>query len=358
MKAPPLHHSAVIGGKTIDYTATAGYLVTPIKRWTPSCSAVAFTQDNQTEESRPVSFSNCGPGSSSVSVLGSFAPQRIKTSTPAFIRAPTDGGQPDSCRQGDLSSTGWIPDNEQNRDFWGVDQDLNLASIKRFLKTIAGIRRNFYMASRTARAHCVAYLLHEDGVDLNGITRVMTLTTTGNLGRVAAPPMPGFIKLATGPRIADVREEVAQFADGLRYRENSRRRTTTPWKLSEYTGIDKATLIAWSLDVASYDSRGNSAFSHHLPLVKRRAPGSDGRTVNGDCGQDRSNSGGNDPTMTADRRVHGDVEQHLNEIDSRPPSFTDPTTRLLPTDFHHKGSDRRRERMDAGQHHSHTADVR
>src|SRR5476651_1056133 len=72
------HHSAVIGGKTIDYTATVGHLVIV----DPSSSKpeaklfyVAFTQDNQTEESRPVTFFyNGGPGSSSVFVLlGSFA---------------------------------------------------------------------------------------------------------------------------------------------------------------------------------------------------------------------------------------------------------------------------------------------
>src|SRR5471030_118239 len=54
------HHSAVIGGKTIDYTATAGHLVIV----DPSSSKpdaklfyVAFTQDNQTEESRRSRFS-------------------------------------------------------------------------------------------------------------------------------------------------------------------------------------------------------------------------------------------------------------------------------------------------------------
>ena len=83
------HHSITIGGHKINYTATAGHLVIV----DPSSSQpearmfyVAFTQDNQKEEARPVTFFyNGGPGSSSVFVLlGSFAPRRIKTSMPGF----------------------------------------------------------------------------------------------------------------------------------------------------------------------------------------------------------------------------------------------------------------------------------
>ncbi len=42
-------------------------------------------------------------------------------------------------------------------------------------------------------------------------------------------------------------------------------------KLSEHTGIDKATLIAWSLDIAAYDSRGNSLFL--TTLLKSKGEG-------------------------------------------------------------------------------------
>jgi carboxypeptidase C (cathepsin A) len=83
------HHSVTIGGHKINYTATAGHLVIV----DPSSSQpaarmfyVAFTQDNQKEETRPLTFFyNGGPGSSAVFVLlGSFAPRRIKTSMPGF----------------------------------------------------------------------------------------------------------------------------------------------------------------------------------------------------------------------------------------------------------------------------------
>ena len=140
-------HSITIGGKKINYTATAGHLVTV----DPSSSLpgakmfyVAFTQDNQKEESRPLTFFyNGGPGSSSVFVLlGSFAPRRIKTSMPSFTPpAPYQmEDNPDSLLdKSDLIfinpvGTGYsaavAP--RKNRDFWGVDQDAD--SIKQFIK--------------------------------------------------------------------------------------------------------------------------------------------------------------------------------------------------------------------------------
>ena len=74
-------------------------------------------------------------------------------------------------------------------------------------------------------------------------------------------------------------------------------------KLSEYTGIDKTTLLAWSLDIAAYDSRGNSLFLTTLLKSKGLALGEyDGRVTaieTGIAGKIDPNSGGNDPTMTA-----------------------------------------------------------
>src|SRR5260370_5738328 len=87
------HHSAVIGGKKIDYTATAGHLVIV----DPSSSKpeaklfyVAFTQDNQTEESRPVTFFyNGGPGGAAGFVgVWCFAPESVPDTTPAVYAPP------------------------------------------------------------------------------------------------------------------------------------------------------------------------------------------------------------------------------------------------------------------------------
>jgi hypothetical protein len=174
------HHTIEIGGRQINYTATAGHLVTVDESSSqPNAKMfyVAFTEDGQTEESRPVTFFyNGGPGSSSVFVLlGSFAPKRIKTSMPSFTPpAPYQlEDNPDSLLdKSDLVfinpvGTGYsaavAP--HRNRDFWGVDQDAR--SIKQFIKRFL-TKNNRWNSPKylfgesygTARSCVLAYLLH------------------------------------------------------------------------------------------------------------------------------------------------------------------------------------------------------
>ncbi|HZZ09596.1 MAG TPA: peptidase S1 [Paraburkholderia sp.] len=344
------HHSATIGGRKINYTATAGHLVIV----DPSSSQaearmfyVAFTQDNQKEEARPVTFFyNGGPGSSSVFVLlGSFAPRRIKTSMPSFTPpAPYSmEDNPDSLLdKSDLVfinpvGTGYsaaiAP--KKNRDFWGVDQDAD--SIKQFIKRFL-TKNNRWNSPKylfgesygTARSCVLAYRLHEDGVDLNGITlqsSILDYTQAGNpvgaLPTVAADAW-YHKKLGIAPRPKDLgtfAEEVAQFArtDYLAaLRKFPTTDSATVEKLSEYTGIDKTTLLAWSLDIASYDSRGNSLFLTTLLKSQGLALGEyDGRVTaigTGIAGKIDPNSGGNDPTMTAVTGVYTTMwNVYLNE---------------------------------------------
>ena len=370
------HHSAVIGGKKIDYTATAGHLVIV----DPSSSKpeaklfyVAFTQDNQTEESRPVTFFyNGGPGSSAVFVLlGSYAPRRIKTATPDFTPpAPYQmEDTPDSLLdKSDLVfinpvGTGYsaaIAPNK-NRDFWGVDQDAN--SIKQFIKRFL-TKNNRWNSPKflygesygTARSCVLAYRLHEDGVDLNGITlqsSILDYTQAGNpVGALPTAAADAWFhrKLGVHPRPTDLlafSEEVAQFARTdyiAALRKFPQTDNDTVEKLSEYTGIDKAALIAWSLDIASYDSRGNSLFLTTLLKSKGVALGSyDGRVTaisTGIAGKIDPNSGGNDPTMTAVTGVYTAMwNEYLNEQlkFTSTSSFTDLNDQaFLNWDFHHK----------------------
>lgn len=343
-------HAITIGGKKINYTATAGHLVTV----DPSSSLpsakmfyVAFTQDNQKEESRPLTFFyNGGPGSSSVFVLlGSFAPRRIKTSMPSFTPpAPYQmEDNPDSLLdKSDLIfinpvGTGYsaavAP--RKNRDFWGVDQDAD--SIKQFIKRYL-TKNNRWNSPKflfgesygTARSCVLAYKLHEDGVDLNGITlqsSILDYTQAGNpIGALPTAAADAWYhkKLGVAPRPTDLgqfAEEVAQFAR-TDYLNALRKFPTTDSavveKLSEYTGIDKATLLAWSLDIAGYDSRGNSLFLTTLLKSKGLALGAyDGRVTaieTGIAGKIDPNSGGNDPTMTAVTGVYTTMwNVYLNE---------------------------------------------
>jgi carboxypeptidase C (cathepsin A) len=343
-------NSVTIGGHKINYTATAGHLVTV----DPSSSLpsakmfyVAFTQDGQKEETRPVTFFyNGGPGSSSVFVLlGSFAPRRIKTAMPSFTPpAPyAMEDNPDSLLdKSDLVfinpvGTGYsaaiAP--KKNRDFWGVDQDAD--SIKQFIKRFL-TKNNRWNSPKflfgesygTARSCVLAYKLHEDGVDLNGITlqsSILDYTQSGNpvgaLPTVAADAW-YHRKLGIAPTPPDLgafAEEVAQFGR-TDYLAALRKFPATDdaivEKLSEYTGIDKTTLLAWSLDIAAYDSRGSSLFLTTLLKSKGLALGGyDGRVTGietGIAGKIDPNSGGNDPTMTAVTGVYTTMwNTYLNE---------------------------------------------
>ena len=99
------HHVIALGGRKIDYTATAGHLVTvdpSSSKPTAKIFYVAFTADagECAERGRSPSSTTAGPGSSSVFVLlGSFAPTRIKTALPDFtppapVHARAQPGQP------------------------------------------------------------------------------------------------------------------------------------------------------------------------------------------------------------------------------------------------------------------------
>ncbi|MBT2790007.1 S10 family peptidase [Paraburkholderia strydomiana] len=344
------HHSVTIDDKKINYTATVGHLVIV----DPSSSEpaarmfyVAFTQDNQKEETRPLTFFyNGGPGSSAVFVLlGSFGPRRIKTSMPSFTPpAPyTIEDNPDSLLdRSDLIfinpvGTGYsaaiAP--KKNRDFWGVDQDADSIAqfIKRFLTKNNRWNSPKYLFGEsygTARSCVVAYRLHEGGVDLNGITlqsSILDYTQAGNpVGALPTAAADAWYhkKLGIAPRPTDLgafAEEVAQFArtDYLAaLRKFPTTDSATVEKLAEYTGIDKTTLLAWSLDVASYDSRGNSLFLTTLLKPQGLVLGAyDGRVTaigTGIAGKVDPNSGGNDPTMTAVSGVYTTMwNVYLNE---------------------------------------------
>ena len=147
---------------------------------------VSFIANDVGSSSRPVTFFyNGGPGSSSVYLLlGSFGPRRIKTSMPIFTPpAPyvLEDNEDSLLDRTDLVfinpvgtgySTAISPG--KNIDFWGVDEDAK--SIKQFIKrylTVYG-RWNapkflFGESYGTPRTCVLTWLLHEDGVDLNGI---------------------------------------------------------------------------------------------------------------------------------------------------------------------------------------------
>lgn len=80
---PPVitHHQITIDGKTISYTATAGYM--PMKDKNENVLAkifyIAYTADGESANKRPVTFTfNGGPGSSSIWLhMGAIGPVRV-----------------------------------------------------------------------------------------------------------------------------------------------------------------------------------------------------------------------------------------------------------------------------------------
>jgi len=330
------HHTMTLDGKAIAYTATAGHLVTV----DPSSSKpaakmfyVAFTEDTLDPTQRPVTFFyNGGPGSSSVYVLlGSFAPMRLKTRMPDFTPpAPyTLEPNPDSLLdKSDLVfinpvGTGYSAaiGPHVNKDFWGVDQDAGAlrAFIKRYLTRYDrwdSPKFLFGESYGTARSCVLAYQLHEDGVDLNGITLLSSILDYSQSGNpvgllptlcadawyhhkiTATPPpadLPSFMDVVVPFAQGDYAKALAAFPDAD---------PTAVQTLSNYTGISPVVLTSWEgLNVADTDSRGTLHFLTTLMRTEGKALGSyDGRVLGIDTGIAAAInplSGGNDPTMTA-----------------------------------------------------------
>jgi len=329
-------HSVTISGESIAYTASAGHLVAadPYSALpTAKIFYVAFTANDTPLSTRPITFFyNGGPGSSSsFLLLGSFGPRRIQTSMPSFTPpAPyAMHDNPDSL----LDKTDLVFINPvgtgysaavapfKNGDFWGVDQDAGC--IKQFIKRyLTAFRRwnspkfLFGESYGTPRTCVLAWLLHEDGVDLNGVvlqSSVLDYSQSGNpVGLLPTLAADAWIhqKVTLSPGPADLSsfldQHVIPFArtEYASARANYARTRKVQRKvltfLSNVLGIDPVLLEHWDLDPSR---GGGSAFLTSLLQDQGRAVGAyDGRVTSADTGIAASvdpNSGGNDPTITA-----------------------------------------------------------
>jgi carboxypeptidase C (cathepsin A) len=319
------HHTVTIGGKKIAYTARAGHLVTiDMSNAKPAAKIfyVAFTADGANPTTRPVTFFyNGGPGSSSVFLLlGSFGPRRIHTNMPRFTPpAPyTLEDNPDSLLDCsdlvfiDPVGTGYsaaiCP--KRNVDFWGVDQDA--AAIKQFVKRYltAFNRWNspkflFGESYGTPRTCVLTWLLHEDGVDLNGIVLQSSILDYGAAGTPVGL-LPTFAADAWfhghrgAPLPLEFMKRVAAFARedyAVALAAFPRTDPKVIKELSDFLSIAPDVLESWQLNPASND------LIFLTSLLQGLAVGAyDGRVTAQDTGIAGSvspDSGNNDPTMTA-----------------------------------------------------------
>ncbi|MDR3507479.1 MAG: peptidase S10 [Caulobacteraceae bacterium] len=183
-------HSINVRGSSLNYKATAGTLTIRDDDGKPTASVfyVAYTQDGAKGGAthRPVTFLyNGGPGSSSIWLhMGSIGPMRMRTASPTatgpapYTFAPNDDTLLDKTDLVfiDAIGTGYSRPlgKTEGKAFWGVDQDADAfaKAITRYISLNGrGNSPKFLFGESygTTRSAALAYLLHQRGVDLNGV---------------------------------------------------------------------------------------------------------------------------------------------------------------------------------------------
>jgi carboxypeptidase C (cathepsin A) len=191
-------HSIILGGRTVRYRATAGTLTIRDKDGKPTASIfyVAYTSPRTAGRPRPVTFFyNGGPGSASLWLhMGSFAPMRVQTGGPEYIKpAPyAFGPNPDSLIDRtdlvfiDAVGSGYSRPlgDAKPADFYGVDQDVD-AFAKAILRyATKNARWNdpkfiFGESYGTTRSAALAYELQDRGMALNGVVILSSILNYG-----------------------------------------------------------------------------------------------------------------------------------------------------------------------------------
>src|SRR4051794_23017394 len=191
-------HSIRVGSQVLPYTATAGTLTIRDVAGKPRASIfyTAYTLDNA-RGPRPVTFFyNGGPGSPTLWLhMGSFAPVRLVTGNPEFIRpAPFQFGPNEDTL---LGSTDMVfidaPGAGLSRplgdakasDFYGVDQDAD-AFARAVLRYVTKFSRwnspkfLFGESYGTTRSGALAYQLQDRGLALNGVVLLSSIMNYGS----------------------------------------------------------------------------------------------------------------------------------------------------------------------------------
>jgi carboxypeptidase C (cathepsin A) len=207
-EAPPKEESSVtdhtihIGGQTIAYKATAATILLKNDKDEPVASmySTAYTRSDVKDLSqRPIAFIyNGGPGSASVWLhMGAFGPRRVVTEN----AAPTGPGPYQLVDNSeslldktdmvfiDPVGTGFshVVGKGENKDFWGVDQDVH--SLAQFIRMY--ISRNnrwnspkFLIGESYGTFRSVAlgnYLQDHDGIYVNGIVLISSVLDVSTL---------------------------------------------------------------------------------------------------------------------------------------------------------------------------------
>src|SRR5277367_6269709 len=195
-------HTVRIAGQTIPYKATAATILLKNEKDEPTALIyfTAYTRSDVKDLSqRPISFIyNGGPGSSSLWLhMGSFSPKRVAvTDAEASPPAPYKLNDNPYCLldKSDLVfidpvGTGFshAVGKAQDKDFWGVDQDVK--SLAQFISTYVS-RNNRWNSPKfligesygTFRSAALSnYLQSHDGMDFNGMVLISSVLDLGTI---------------------------------------------------------------------------------------------------------------------------------------------------------------------------------
>jgi len=236
-------HSVAVGGRIIHYRSTAGTLTIRDAQGKPTASVfyVAYTAAPSGRR-RPVTFFyNGGPGSASLWLhMGSFAPMRVQTANPEYIRpAPyAFGPNPDTLIDRtdlvfiDAVGSGYSRPlgDAKPADFYGVDQDVD-AFAKAIMRYVTrNARWNdpkviFGESYGTTRSAALAYALQDRGMALNGVVLLSSILNYGirqpGFDQLYIGYLPSYAatawyhrKAGAGTELEAFVEQARQFANG------------------------------------------------------------------------------------------------------------------------------------------------
>lgn len=254
---PPLHdqivttrHSAVIGGRPLAYTVTAGLLVMRNEEGQAKATIyfTAYTLDNAGDTSRrPLTFAfNGGPGSSSVWLhLGTLGPRRVQINDDGMAQGTPYQLVDNASSILDLSdivfidpvSTGYSrpAPGEDPKQFHGVEEDTVTVAefIRLYLTRYQRWNSPKFLAGEsygtTRAASLSGYLQQSQGIYLNGIVLISAVLDFRTISFDNGNDIANVLYLPTyaatgwyhkrsafgkGKELAQVLAEAERFADG------------------------------------------------------------------------------------------------------------------------------------------------
>jgi carboxypeptidase C (cathepsin A) len=189
------HHTIVLGGKPLSYTARAGTILLRDAKEQPTASIfyVAYTLDDGGSRRPLTFFYNGGPGSSSMWLhMGSFAPVRVRvadgtlTGPPPYTLGPNDETLLDATDMVfiDMPDTGFGRISASPKTFFGLDADV--AAFQQFIERYISIfgRWNspkflYGESYGTTRSAALANALEQEGISINGVVLQSTILNFG-----------------------------------------------------------------------------------------------------------------------------------------------------------------------------------